>query len=106
MADEKPRTIIDRKGQWVGKPLSALLQILRSAGVTRYQTPELTLELGPPPPGRPLPRHINVSPEALAADALGDDDEEEGDPRFLLERLGAKHFPGVKGDPRKNRAPQ
>jgi hypothetical protein len=92
----------------VGKQLSALLQILRSNGVTRYQTTGLTLELGPAPPPRPLPRALNLSPEALAREALldDDDDEEEGDPRFLLERLGRKHFPSAKADPRKNKAAQ
>lgn len=86
-----------------GKPLSALLQILRSAGVTRYQTPELTLELGPPP-ARRAPTAINVSPEALDAERHGEDDpdEEEGDPRFLLERLGRRHFPAPKADPKRN----
>jgi hypothetical protein len=86
-----------------GKPLSALLQILRAAGVTRYETPELTLEIGPPPPGKRPPVAINVSPEALAAEqAEAELDDDEGDPKFLLERLGQKHFPAPKADPRRN----
>lgn len=87
-----------------GKGLSALLQILRSNGVTRYQTPELTLELGPAPPPRHSSDHIEVSPEALARAQreLAEDDEDEGDPRFLLERLGRKHFGGAKADPTRN----
>ncbi len=91
----------------VGKQLSALLQILRSNGVTRYQTPDLTLEMGPAPPPK-VTRHIDLSPEALARDALADDGEEddEGDPRFLLERLSTKHFPSARADPRKNRPSQ
>jgi len=89
-----------------GKPLSALLQILRAAGVTRYQTPELTLELGPAP-SKYAKSALNLSPEALAAqrEAAADDDD-EGDPRFLLERLGPKWFPGAKADPRKNKGQQ
>lgn len=89
----------------VGKPLSALLQILRSAGVTSYETPQLKLTLGPRP-ARPAPTHINVSPEALGAELTGEDDpdEEEGDPKFLLERLGARHFGGRKADPRRSKA--
>lgn len=94
----------------VGKQLSALLQILRSNGVTRYQTNALTLDLTVAPaqrPGKGGPVHFNVSPEALAAEAQeAADDEEEGDPRFLLERLGSKHFPSAKADPRKNKATQ
>jgi hypothetical protein len=83
-----------------GKPLSALLQILRSAGVTRYQTPELTLELGPPPPPKHAWRDLD---QVIATEAHGEDepDEEEGDPRFLLERLGPKHFPH-RADPKRN----
>lgn len=84
-----------------GKALSALLQILRSNGVTRYATPSLTLELAAVAP-RPAPRTLNVSPEALEAEAHGedDDDEEEGDPRFLLERLNKRVIKRV--DPRRN----
>lgn len=81
----------------VGKQLSALLQILRSQGVTKYQTANLTLELGPAPPRR-VPGVPNVSPEALAAHGEDDDDEEEGDPRFLLERI-AKKFPRQRVSP-------
>jgi hypothetical protein len=72
----------------IGKGLSALLQILRSHGVTHYETPELKLSLGPPP-ARHAPTAIDVSPEALAAEL--EQDEEEGDSRFLLERLGGVH---------------
>jgi hypothetical protein len=86
----------------VGKQLSALLQILLSNGVTRYQTPELTLELGPQPAKRGATA-INVSPEALDAERE-DDEEEPGDMRFALERLTAKHFPAPKADPRKGKA--
>lgn len=90
----------------VGKQLSALLQILRSNGVRRYQTAQLTLELGAPPAPR-APRVVNLSPEALDADPEahggGDPDEEDGDPRFLLERLTPKHFPRQVADPRKNK---
>jgi len=72
-----------------GKQLSALLQILRSHGVTSYQTPELTLILGPAPPPKHVTTSLNVSPEALAAERHGEDDpeDEEGDPRFFLERI-------------------
>lgn len=94
----------------VGKQLSALLQILRTNGVMRYQTPDLTLELGPAPPPRALSRHSNPSPADVAREAMLDDEEDEedeaGDPRFLLERLGPKHFPSAKADPRRNKAPQ
>lgn len=84
-----------------GKALSALLQILRSNGVTRYVTPALTLELAPVAP-RPAPRSFGVSPEALEAEAHGedDDDEEEGDTRFLLERLNKRVI--KRADPRRN----
>lgn len=98
-----------------GKPLSALLQILRSNGVAKYRltTKEkdgkettVDLELGAAPAGRPAPRAINVSPEALDADPElhGEDDEdEEGDPRFLLERLERRHVaPGKRPHPSKN----
>ena len=85
--------------------MSAATTLLRSNGVTRYQTTAITLELGPAPPPKPGPRHIDLSPEALAREALGSDDEdEEGDPRFLLERLSTKHFPSARADPRKNKA--
>lgn len=88
----------------VGKQLSALLQILRAAGVTDYQTPELTLHLGPAPAPKGS-RALEVSPEALATgDATPDDDEEPPDFRFALERMN-RHFPR-KVDPRKNRAAQ
>lgn len=91
----------------VGKQLSALLQILRSNGVTRYATADLTLELGPPPAPKRAATALNLSAEALDADRLAeDDDEEEGDPRFLLERLSRKHFPTAKADPRRNKAAQ
>lgn len=86
----------------IGKQLSALLQILRSNGVTHYQTPDLTLQLGPPAPPKRAPIAIEVSPEALAAEQQADDDDDEGDPRFLLERLTKKHLSGTKADPRKN----
>jgi hypothetical protein len=59
----------------------------------------LKLSLGPPP-ARHAPTAIDVSPEALAAEL--EQDEEEGDSRFLLERLGPKHFPPAKADPRRN----
>ena len=90
----------------VGKQLSALLQILRSNGVTRYQTPEITLDIGPAPPPKPGPRALELSPEALAREALMDDDDEPGDMRFALERIGPKHFPPAKADPRKNKVSQ
>jgi hypothetical protein len=91
----------------VGKQLSALLQILRSNGVTRYVSGELTLELGPAPRPRAAPIAVNLSPEALDAERREEeDDEEEGDPRFLLERLTRRHFPIAKADPRRNKAPQ
>lgn len=82
----------------VGKQLSALLQILRAHGVTRYQTPEMTLELGAAPT-KAAPRTINLSPEALdeEREGSGGDEEEMGDPRFLLERLNARHYPQRKG---------
>ena len=101
------------KDKTAGKALSALLQILRSNGVTRYQTPDLTLELAPAAKGgasgRAAPRTVNVSPEALAAEAEaggdvdGNDEDEPGDMRFGLERLTRRHFPAAKADPRRNK---
>lgn len=90
----------------VGKQLSALLQILRSNGVTRYQTTALTVELGASPGPRPLPRTVSIGANGAVSTTGDEADEEddEGDPRFLLERLGPKHFPGAKADPRKNKA--
>jgi hypothetical protein len=86
-----------------GKGLSALLQILRSAGVTSYETPDLKLTLGPKPPGKVV-TSFGVSPEALAADAseVDDGDPEPEDFRFALETRMRKHFPAPKADPRKN----
>lgn len=66
-----------------GKELSALLQILRRAGVTHYQTPEITLDLAPSAPS------AAPAPEA-AGDGVPTETEEDddiGDPRFMLERL-------------------
>lgn len=87
-----------------GEPLSKLLKILRNAGVTRYQTPELTLELGPAP-AKGAPLTLNVSPEAVAAAAIADAEADEGPPdgdfRFALERMTEKHFPRTPIDPRK-----
>jgi hypothetical protein len=90
-----------------GKPLSALLQILRSAGVTRYATPELTLELGPaPPPKRAVATAINLSPEALDAERRADEDDEKEpeDFRFGLEseRRAQKWFPRPRANPKRN----
>jgi hypothetical protein len=106
---KKPRAIVDRKGQWVGKPLSALLQILRAAGVTRYQTPELTLDLGPAPVKHAArgPIKLDLSPQALDDERIGaEEPDDEGDPRFLLERLQPRWFPDRKATPRKNKAAQ
>ena len=66
----------------VGKQLSALLQILRSNGVTHYQTPDITLDLAPIGP--------RVAPVAdpPPEEEKPDEDDDIGDPRFLLERLG------------------
>lgn len=72
----------------VGKELSALLQILRNAGVTHYRTKEIHLELAP---AQPRPAPAAVAPEASQIEA-GDGQEDEddlGDPRFLLERLSS-----------------
>jgi hypothetical protein len=85
-----------------GKPLSALLQILRSAGVTKYTTPELTLELGPAPPpkrGRTLDEVLDAGEDKTPAD-----DDEPRDWRFALEKR-MKHFPR-RADPLKNKAAQ
>ena len=66
----------------VGKQLSALLQILKSNGVTHYQTPEITLDLSASGPRTPGP---------VAEQPAGGEEEDDdiGDPRFLLERLGS-----------------
>lgn len=91
----------------IGKQLSALLQILRSNGVTRYETPELSLQLGPAPAPR-TPKdavHLDVSPEALAEDEQDQKFEQDGDFRFALERIAPRHFPR-RADPRRNKAPQ
>lgn len=88
----------------VGKQLSALLQILRSNGVTRYAIADLTLELGPPPPPKRAATALNLSPEALDQERRDEaTDDDEGDPRFLLERLTPKHFPAARADPRRNK---
>jgi len=89
----------------VGKQLSALLQILRSAGVTRYQTNALTLEMGPAPAPKRAPTALNLSPEALAAERQepDDDEDEPRDWRFALERMN-RHFPRPRADPRKNKS--
>lgn len=77
----------------VGKQLSALLQILRSAGVTSYETPQIKLTLGPPPPPRTA-RAIDLSPEALANEHPEVDDEEPKDWRFALERRMSRYTRG------------
>jgi len=73
----------------VGKPLSALLQILRAHGVTEYRTKEFHILLQPV---GPRVAAAPAAPEASQIDEKrkpADDDEDEiGDPRFLLERLG------------------
>ena len=90
-----------------GKPLSALLQILRAHGVTEYVSPQITLKLGPAPARRARGDVVDVTPDDVAAararlsDDDPDGDEMPGDMRFALERLGPKHFPSVKADPRK-----
>jgi hypothetical protein len=92
-----------------GKPLSALLQILRAHGVTRYQTDKLTLELGTAPAKVAArgPIAVNLSPEALDDERIGaEEPDDEGDPRFSLERFGPKWFPPVRATPRKNKAAQ
>ncbi len=103
MARQKPKRVeIDGPE---GKQLSALLQILRAAGVTRYATKDgFVLELGSVEaqssnPAKPaeLTQHVagTVSP-------LAEDDEEEPtdeEVRFALERkplmteLVERHFP-------------
>jgi len=82
----------------VGKQLSALLQILRASGVTRYHTDALTLELGPAPVKRPSVA-IDVS-----TPTEDDDEDQPGDMRFGLERQMQRHFPSPKADPRRNKA--
>ena len=86
-----------------GKPLSALLQILRSAGVTDYTlTTEngpvretVTLKLGPAPaPKRPRDA-IELTPEDI------EDEPPPEDFRFALENTARKWFPRAKADPRK-----
>ena len=96
-----------------GKPLSALLQILRAHGVTSYETPQLKLTLGAAP-ARRAPKdaiEINVSPEALDAERRQELEDDDGPPggdwRFALEtspkaRRIRRPFPTVKADPRKN----
>lgn len=83
----------------VGKQLSALLQILRANGVTSYRTKEITLELGTVQP-KPAPRTGVTLETAPASTGDEDPEDEEGDPRFLLERLGDRYWP--KGKPRAN----
>lgn len=87
-----------------GKKLSALLQILRNAGVTRYVCGDVTIELvaQAPAPAR-VTTAINVSPGALTEI---DPDDDPGDFRFALERLTPRHYPAIKGDPRRNKAPE
>jgi len=92
-----------------GKQLSALLQILRAHGVTRYATDKLTLELGAAPAKVAArgPIAVNLSPEALDDERIGaEEPDDEGDPRFLLERLQPRWFPDKKATPRKNKAAQ
>jgi hypothetical protein len=73
----------------VGKPLSALLQILRAHGVTEYRTKEFHILLTPVAPKAAT---ATAAPEASQLEGgertPGDDDDELGDPRFLLEKLG------------------
>jgi hypothetical protein len=90
----------------VGKQLSALLQILRAAGVTSYRTKEITLELGPVAPKPRAPGGVTLE---TAPAETGDEDpeDEEGDPRFLLEKLGDKYWPAGKprANPKRHKAP-
>lgn len=93
-----------------GKQLSALLQILRAHGVTRYATDKLTLDLGPAPAKQTVRGAIKIdlSPEALDADRRGAevDDDDPGDMRFGLEKLTERWFPAPRATPRKNKAPR
>ncbi len=80
------------------KTLAALVRILRDANVTRYQTPELTLEFSP----------AGVAEEAVkralaaAGVEVGDVDdvtpEPPSDPRFMLERLAEANRPKPRAD--------
>jgi hypothetical protein len=75
-----------------GTSLKALLKVLRDAGVTRYATPELTIELGAAPAAR-APVAL-VEPEADAEEQIAAEAEADGitDWRFALERLGPPNF--------------
>lgn len=72
-------------------PLPFDLAALRANGVTRVRykagNVEIELELAPPPPAAEVERA--AAPPAWAADDedQGPDPEDEGDPRFLLERI-------------------
>jgi hypothetical protein len=71
-----------------GKQLSALLSILRNANVTRFVSPDLTIEFSPPKAPRP-PAATRPEPEPSTDDQQGEEDE---DPRFLLEKLADANF--------------
>ena len=89
----------------VGKQLSALLQILRSAGVTAYETPQLKLTLGPAPAPKAPRVAIDVStPDAEADSDDKDESDEPRDWRFALEQRQDRWFPRRPPNPRKNKA--
>lgn len=72
----------------VGKQLSALLQILRANGVTHYRTKEIHLELAPSAP-RAAPAAAAPEASQIGGGDAQEDEDEIGDPRFLLERLSS-----------------
>jgi hypothetical protein len=83
------------------KDLTALLRTLRRFGVTRYQTADMTLELGAAPeaPARALPKS-RPGEQAFNGPAVGEDGfqlpdlaPEDGDPATLIIDLAEKNFP-------------
>jgi hypothetical protein len=66
--------------------LQALIDLLRAAGVTKYATPELTLELGPAP--------VVQAPIDLTREGFGPRPQRDPHLQSVLDRL-----PGMYQDP-------